>query len=47
MKKIRVKVEALPQIPTEVAIAGSARRQEVGGGVCMGIALGIAIYAAV
>jgi len=46
MKKIRLKVQALPQLPTDVAIAGSTRRQEVGGGVCMGIALGIAIYAA-
>jgi hypothetical protein len=46
MDKIRLMVEELPELETEVAITGSVKQQEVGGGVCMGIAAGIAIYMA-
>lgn len=45
MKKIRLTVEDLPELNTEVAIAGSTKKQEVGGAICFGIAAGIAIYA--
>lgn len=41
---VRIDVEALPELETEVALAGSTRQQEVGGGVCIGIAAGIAVY---
>lgn len=43
MEKVRLEVEALPELETEVAIAGSVQQQEVGGGLCLGIAAGIAI----
>jgi hypothetical protein len=45
MDKIRVEVEELPELDTEVGISGSVKQQEVGGGVCLTIAAGIAIYA--
>jgi hypothetical protein len=41
---IRLDVDSLPELATEVAIAGSTKQQEVGGGVCLGIAAGIAVY---
>lgn len=44
MDKIRFEVEALPELETEVAVAGSTRQQEVGGPACLGIAAGIAIW---
>lgn len=44
MDTIRMTVEDLPELDTEVAISGSVKQQEVGGGVCIGIAAGIAIY---
>jgi hypothetical protein len=44
MEKIRFRVEDLPELETEVAISGSVKQQEVGGGACLGIAAGIAIY---
>ena len=44
MEKIRIAVEELPELETEVAISGSVKQQEVGGGACLGIAAGIAIY---
>jgi hypothetical protein len=43
---IRFDVAELPELATEVAISGAVKQQEVGGGVCLGIAVGIAIYAA-
>lgn len=43
MDKIEFKVEELPELETEVALSGSSKQQEVGGGVCLGIAAGIAI----
>lgn len=45
--KIRLDVEQLPELATEVAISGSAKQQEVGGGLCLGIAAGVALYWAV
>jgi hypothetical protein len=44
MDKIRIVVEELPELETEVAISGSVKQQEVGGVVCLGIAAGIAVY---
>ena len=41
---VRLDVEKLPELETEVAISGSAKQQEVGGGVCLSIAAGIALY---
>lgn len=41
---IRLNVDELPELDTEVAISGSAKQQEVGGGFCIGIAAGIAVY---
>ena len=45
-EKIRLEVEELPELETEVAISGSCKQQEVGGGICLAIAAGIAIYVA-
>jgi hypothetical protein len=45
MDKIRMEVEELPELDTEVGISGSVKQQEVGGGVCLTIAAGIALYA--
>ena len=42
--EIRIAVEELPELDTEVAISGCAKQQEVGGGICLGIAAGIAVY---
>jgi hypothetical protein len=44
MEKIHFTVEELPELETEVAISGSVKQQEVGGGACLGVAAGIAIY---
>jgi hypothetical protein len=44
MDKIRMNVEELPELDTEVAISGSVKQQEVGGGICLTVAAGIAIY---
>ena len=44
MDKIRMTVEELPELDTEVAISGSVKQQEVGGGLCLGVAAGIAVY---
>ena len=43
---IRLEVEELPGLETEVAIAGCPAQQEVGGMICLGIAAGIAVYVA-
>ena len=43
---VTLEAEDLPGLETEVAIAGSAQQQEVGGAICLGIAAGIAIYVA-
>ena len=44
MDKIRVVVEELPELETEVGIAGTVKQQEVGSWVCLGLAAGIAVY---
>jgi hypothetical protein len=41
---LRLDVEQLPELATEVAISGSAKQQEVGGWACLGVAAGIAVY---
>lgn len=43
-KSIGLDVEHLPELATEVAISGSSKQQEVGGGWCLTVAAGIAIY---
>lgn len=43
-EKVRLAVEELPELETEVAISGSCKQQEVGGMICLGVAAGIAIY---
>ncbi len=42
---IRLDVAELPELATAVAVSGTVKQQEVGGGVCLGIAAGVAIYA--
>lgn len=44
MNKIRLAVEELPELETDVAISGSVKQQEVAGGLCLTVAAGIAIY---
>ena len=44
IETLRLDVEELPELDTEVAISGSAKHQEVGGPICIGILAGIAIY---
>jgi hypothetical protein len=44
---IRLDVAELPELATEVALSGAVKQQEVGGIVCLGVAAGIALYAAV
>jgi hypothetical protein len=46
MDNVRMSVEELPELDTAVAISGSVKQQEVGGGFCLTVAAGIAIYAA-
>ncbi len=41
---MRLNVEELPELDTEVALSGSEKQQEVGGPICLGVAVGIAIY---
>ena len=44
MDKFNIVVEELPELETEVGIAGSVKQQEVGAVICLGVAAGIAIY---
>ena len=44
MNQVRFEVDDLPELETEVAIAGSTKQQEVGGPCCLGVAAGIAIW---
>jgi hypothetical protein len=46
MEKLRMEVEELPELDTAVAISGSVKQQEVGGGFCLSVAAAIAVYAA-
>jgi hypothetical protein len=43
-EKIRLAVEELPELETEVRVSGSCKQQEVGSVICFGVAAGIAIY---
>lgn len=43
MNNFRIEVEELPELETEVAVSGSVKQQEVGGMVCLGIAVGVVI----
>ena len=45
-EQIRFDVAELPELGTQVAISGTVKQQEVGGAVCLGVAVGIALYAA-
>ena len=42
--KVRLEVEELPELETEVAVSGACKQQEVGGVFCLGIAAGVAVY---
>jgi len=44
MEKIRLKVEELPELETAVAISGSVKQQEVGGGLCLTVVAGVVFY---
>ena len=44
MERIKFEVEELPELDTDVAIAGSVKQQEVGGMLCLTFAAGIALY---
>jgi hypothetical protein len=44
MEKIRIAVEELPELDTQVAISGSVKQKEVAGFICLSVAAGIAIY---
>ena len=44
MDRIRIVVEELPELDTEVGIAGSVKQQEVGAIICLGLAAGLAVY---
>lgn len=43
MEKIRLDVDELPELATQVAIAGTSKQQEVGGLVCLGVLAGIVV----
>jgi O-acetyl-ADP-ribose deacetylase (regulator of RNase III) len=45
MDKIRIAVEELPELETEVAVSGAVKQQEVGGGICLCIAVGMTVVA--
>jgi hypothetical protein len=45
MDKIRITVEELPELETEVAVSGSVKQQEVGGPLCI-ILAGALLYGA-
>ncbi|MGZ8282979.1 MAG: hypothetical protein ACXWUN_08530 [Allosphingosinicella sp.] len=42
----RLIVEELPELETEVSVSTSVKQQEVGGALCLSVAVGIAIYVA-
>lgn len=46
MDKVYITVEELPELETEVAISGAVKQQEVGGGICLSVAAGLALYVA-
>jgi hypothetical protein len=46
MEKVRLEVEELPELDTQVGISGSSKQQEVAGAICLTLGAGIAIYLA-
>lgn len=44
MEKIRLEVEQLAELETEVGVSGSTKQQEIGGPICLGIIAGVVIY---
>lgn len=46
MTNFEVTVEELPVLETNVGIYGSTKQQEVGGPLCLGVVIGVAIYIA-
>jgi hypothetical protein len=46
MDKIRITVEELPELETEVAVSGSVKQQEVGGMGCLLVVIGGVIVGA-
>jgi hypothetical protein len=45
MEQIRITVEELPELETEVAVSGSVKQQEVGGAFCVFLTVGIILGA--
>jgi hypothetical protein len=43
MDNIRITVEDLPELETEVAVSGAVKQQEVGSFLCLCVAAGIAM----
>jgi hypothetical protein len=43
---MNINVDALPELDSMVGIHGSSKQQEVGGPICLGIIIGVAIYIA-
>jgi hypothetical protein len=41
MDNFRITVEELPELETEVAVSGAIKQQEVGGFVCLALAVGM------
>ena len=40
----KIDIGALPELPTSVGIHGSVKHKEVGGPVCVGVAIGLIIW---
>jgi hypothetical protein len=43
MNMLGIEVEDLPELETEISLFESERQEEVGGGICLALAAGIAI----
>jgi len=43
MDKIRIAVEELPELDTEVAVSGAVKQQEVAGFLCLCVGAGIVV----
>ncbi|HEY5720931.1 MAG TPA: hypothetical protein VIT45_01285 [Allosphingosinicella sp.] len=46
MNMYQINVEALPELDTKVGVHGSTTQEEVGGPLCLGVVIGVAIYIA-
>jgi hypothetical protein len=40
----KIDIASLPELATSVGIHGSTKQKEVGGAVCIGILIGVAVY---